>query len=262
MLSKNKILIGLGVYASVGMCWLSGLYVYTNTTDDDNALSKFNNDIGETTEVNSTETFTLSATLNTFDEIKQEPILKQANPTEDVVQPVMSNMIPTSSQNNHLQVQEIISDNYQTMNAIVTFYTGLGVENGGYTEMNAIGGSLEVGSLAAPKDLPFGTSVIIPNLPTDINTSLFVVDDRGGAIQRISQDTVKLDVYVPRMEDESDGEYYTRVNHLGIIHTPILYYVPNDDIDKTSNFHELLKNIESNTSNNIINFDELLPSDF
>ncbi|OON96490.1 MAG: hypothetical protein ATN32_06360 [Candidatus Epulonipiscium fishelsonii] len=261
MSSKNKILMGLGIYAGVGMCWLSGLHVYTKVIDD-RSISTLSTDVTEndaSRAVNIAETFVLSATLNTFDELKQEPTIRQANPIKDVVKPVMSNV--NSEDNLHLQ--EIISDNYQTMNAIVTFYTGLGIENGGYTEMNAIGGSLEVGSLAAPKDLPFGTSVIIPNLPSDVNTSLFVVDDRGGAIKRISNDTVKLDVYVPRLQNESDGEYYERVNHLGIIHTHVLYYVPTDDSSKTSNIHEILKDIEASVNNaNTVKFDELLPSNF
>ncbi|OON98205.1 MAG: hypothetical protein ATN36_01170 [Epulopiscium sp. Nele67-Bin005] len=120
-------------------------------------------------------------------------------------------------------VETLITTYYEPMEAIVTFYTGLAAENGGFEGMNAIGGLLEVGSIAAPKDIPFGTSIIIPNLPSDVNTAIFEVDDRGGAIKRLSDNKIKLDIYVPRLYNETDREYYKRVNALGVIETQILY---------------------------------------
>lgn len=116
--------------------------------------------------------------------------------------------------------------NYHLINVRVSFYTGLACENGGYTERNAIGGSLKIGSLAAPHDIPFGTSFIIKSLPQDVATDTFIVDDRGNAIKRINDNTIKVDVYVKRKSGESDAQYFDRINALGIIYTKALYKLP------------------------------------
>lgn len=118
------------------------------------------------------------------------------------------------------------TSNYHLINVRVSFYTGLAIENGGYEELNALGGPLTIGSLAAPIDIPFGTSFIIKNLPPDVQTDTFTVDDRGGAIKRINHNTIKVDVYVKRKKDESDTQYFDRTNNLGIIYTKALYKVP------------------------------------
>lgn len=118
------------------------------------------------------------------------------------------------------------TSNYHLINVRVSFYTGLACENGGYAERNAIGGPLQIGSLAAPQDIPFGTSFIIKNLPQDVSTDTFIVDDRGGAIKRINDNTIKVDVYVKRNPGESDAQYFDRTNALGIIYTKALYKLP------------------------------------
>ncbi|MGL4345445.1 MAG: hypothetical protein ACRCTE_09625 [Cellulosilyticaceae bacterium] len=114
----------------------------------------------------------------------------------------------------------------QSTQVRISFYTGLAIENGGYTETNALGSPLQIGSLAAPLDIPFGTEFFIQDLPVDIPTSRFTVDDRGGAIKRIHSKKIKLDVYVQRLPGESDEDYFRRVNNLGIIHTTALYKLP------------------------------------
>lgn len=118
------------------------------------------------------------------------------------------------------------TNNYHLINVRVSFYTGLSIENGGYEELNALGGPLTIGSLAAPSDIPFGTSFIIENLPSDVQTDTFTVDDRGSAIKRINHNTIKVDVYVKRKKGESDAQYFERTNNLGIIYTKALYKVP------------------------------------
>nr|WP_307991060.1 hypothetical protein [uncultured Niameybacter sp.] len=118
------------------------------------------------------------------------------------------------------------TSNYHLINVRVSFYTGLAIENGGYEELNALGAPLTIGSLAAPSDIPFGTSFIIKNLPPDVQTDTFTVDDRGGAIKRINHNTIKVDVYVKRQQGESDAKYFDRTNNLGIIYTKALYKVP------------------------------------
>jgi hypothetical protein len=119
-----------------------------------------------------------------------------------------------------------LSINYRVVPVRVTFYSGLAIENGGYEEKNALGGPLKVGSLAAPSDIPFGTVFIIENLPTDVKTNRFSVDDRGGAITWLDEITMKVDVYVKRNPNESDEVYFKRVNALGVIYTEAMYFLP------------------------------------
>lgn len=116
-----------------------------------------------------------------------------------------------------------VQDGYKSVNVVVTFYTSLPSENGGYTGMNAVDGKLGVGSLAAPKDIPFGTTFVIDGLPADTQTNTFVVDDRGGAIKWIDSNTMKLDVYISRKQGENDSEYYRRVNNLGVYRVTAKY---------------------------------------
>lgn len=101
-----------------------------------------------------------------------------------------------------------------------TFYTSLPEENGGaqYAGMNALGGKLHTGSLAVPKEIPLGTEFIIDGLPSAVGTNTFKADDRGGAI-KMKGDTVRVDVFVARLNGESDSQYNKRVNDLGRVVT-------------------------------------------
>lgn len=73
---------------------------------------------------------------------------------------------------------------------IATAYTSAAEENGGYEGMNAIGGKLGPGCIAAPKDIPFQTKIRISGL------GVFNVEDRGGAIVRVSDDVIRIDVWM------------------------------------------------------------------
>ncbi len=88
---------------------------------------------------------------------------------------------------------------------VLTFYTSLAEENGGYAGINCTGGKLTPG-MVANNVLPLGT---------EINTSEFgtlTVSDRGGN----NFDTIhRLDVFIARNDGESDWEYKKRVNDMG-----------------------------------------------
>lgn len=73
---------------------------------------------------------------------------------------------------------------------IATAYTSAAEENGGWAGMNAIGGKLGPGCIAAPKDIPFQTKIRISGL------GVFNVEDRGGAIKRVSSDIIRIDVWM------------------------------------------------------------------
>ena len=81
-------------------------------------------------------------------------------------------------------------DKSDDLTIIATAYTSAAEENGGYEGLNAIGGKLGPGCIAAPKDIPFQTKIRISGL------GIFNVEDRGGAIVRISEDTIRVDVWM------------------------------------------------------------------
>lgn len=88
----------------------------------------------------------------------------------------------------------------------LTFYTSLADENGGYAGMNAMGGQLQYGQVAS-NVFSFGTQIYLEGYGT------FKVADRGGSAFNKSN---RLDVFIPRKQDESDSQYKKRVNDMGI----------------------------------------------
>lgn len=113
---------------------------------------------------------------------------------------------------------------YKEVNVRVSFYTSLASENGGYEGMNAISGKLKLGSISAPKSVPFGSKISIAEMQNHLGITEFTVDDRGGAIFIRDDGTYKLDVYVPKKQGESDNEYFKRVNSMGIVNTKAKIY--------------------------------------
>lgn len=107
-------------------------------------------------------------------------------------------------------------------NVILTFYTDLESENGkGLSGRNAINGYLSSSSIAAPKDIPFGTKIELADYGTRY------VDDRGGSKIRVLEGgTIRLDVFVPRIAGEDDNKYWQRVNNMGVVETTAYFTYP------------------------------------
>lgn len=116
------------------------------------------------------------------------------------------------------------TSNTKEVNVRVSFYTSLASENGGYAGMNAINGKLKLGSISAPKEIPFGSTISIPKMQDYLGITSFNVDDRGGAIYKRDDGVYKLDVYVPQKQGESDNGYFNRVNNMGIVNTKATIY--------------------------------------
>lgn len=99
---------------------------------------------------------------------------------------------------------------------VVTYYTSLGMENGGYENLAARGNELKEGTVATSAHIPFDTKFNLPEIGE------VVVDDRmaGWAVEKRKADhgehTIPVDVYVPRAEGESDEDYFTRVDNMGV----------------------------------------------
>lgn len=87
----------------------------------------------------------------------------------------------------------------------LTFYSGLACENSKYGAVNCKGVKLFDG-IVANNVLPYGTKIKLEGWGN------VEVLDVGGS----NFDTPhRLDVYVPRIEGESDNEYYNRVQRMG-----------------------------------------------
>lgn len=86
---------------------------------------------------------------------------------------------------------------------ILTFYTTLPQENGGYT--TTCNGEIPRHGMVASNYYPQGTKI-------KINGKIFTVADRGG---KSFNKPNRLDVVVERKSGESDSEYLKRVRHLG-----------------------------------------------
>lgn len=87
----------------------------------------------------------------------------------------------------------------------VSYYTDLDCENG-FGPINCVGEPL-IDGMVANNILELGTQIYFPEL------GLKTVSDRGSAKYFSKLDAV--DVFVPRNKNESDADYYKRVNNLG-----------------------------------------------
>lgn len=107
--------------------------------------------------------------------------------------------------NNLAEITGLDVTGYEKHTFEVAFYSDLNCENG-FGNITATGEVLEDGVIAN-NFLDFGTKVYIEGL------GVKTVKDRGS--KKYFYDVSKIDVFVPRNNNESDYEYYERVNSMG-----------------------------------------------
>ena len=123
------------------------------------------------------------------------------------------------------------NNKYITKNVIVSYYTNLPEEGGGLG-ITASGKKLSNKSLAIPRNdnlLKFGMEIefdsLAPQYMKDYNGKYLkrIADDTGNPkyIKKIDNNTYKLDVYCPKLPNESNSEYKKRVTSYGITKTKI-----------------------------------------
>ena len=108
-----------------------------------------------------------------------------------------------------------------TINIVVTFYTELAEENGGYAGMTCEAKRLVPGMVATIDELPLGTI-----LETETFGTLTVADrmHRGVGLSRCGNYEYPIDMFVARNYGESDYEYKRRVNKMGVVRTTAVVY--------------------------------------
>ena len=87
----------------------------------------------------------------------------------------------------------------------MTFYGDFAHENGGYAGIDCNGDKLVAGTVAS-NYYPQGTQF-------EFNGQIFTVRDRGGSN---FNNPNRLDVFVPRLNNESDSDYTKRIRHYGV----------------------------------------------
>lgn len=87
----------------------------------------------------------------------------------------------------------------------LSFYGDFAHENGGYAGRDAQGNKL-VGGTVASNVYPFGTTFVFEG-------RTFTVRDRGGSNFNSYN---RLDVFVPRLQGESNAAYKARISHYGV----------------------------------------------
>ena len=109
-------------------------------------------------------------------------------------------------------VQKIIDEtglNISSLTKItcnISFYSSLASENGIYGLKTASGVDMN-SKTVANNHLPFGTNIYIEGYGHKI------VHDKGS--EKYFKTIQDFDVYVPRLPNESDSDYYKRVNAMG-----------------------------------------------
>lgn len=80
---------------------------------------------------------------------------------------------------------------------VCTAYSSTFADCGKSDGITASGVPAHTGTVAAPRDVKFGTKIKIPGIESFTGINIFNVEDRGGAITRINNNTIKLDVWFP-----------------------------------------------------------------
>ena len=86
----------------------------------------------------------------------------------------------------------------------MTFYGDFAHENGGYAGLDCNGNKLIAGTVAS--------NYYAQGTQFELNGQLFTVRDRGGSNFNSPN---RLDVFVPRLENESNSSYSKRIKHYG-----------------------------------------------
>lgn len=109
------------------------------------------------------------------------------------------------------EIEEQKKNEPQLQTFVLTYYGLLSSECGNTKGITASGKRISRGMIASPPQLKFGTRIIIDG-------NEYVVEDRGSSkyIKVNNDGSIRLDVYLPRLESENDSAYYKRIQAQGV----------------------------------------------
>lgn len=107
------------------------------------------------------------------------------------------------------KIEEENSKEWHTF--VLTYYGLLSSECGKMDGITASGKTISRGMIASPPHLSFGTKIIIDG-------NKYTVEDRGSSkyIKVNNDGSIRLDVYTPQLNGESDSEYFNRIQSYGV----------------------------------------------
>lgn len=128
-----------------------------------------------------------------------------------------------------------VEQEYNEYNAIVSYYTYLPECTGNGLGITASGVKVSETSVAIPRKdnvLKFGTKIefvtLAPKYMEDYDGKYLtrIADDTGSPkyIRKMENGTYRLDVFCPKLPNETDKEYHKRVNSYGKTQTKIKVY--------------------------------------
>ena len=109
------------------------------------------------------------------------------------------------------ELEEQKKNEPQLQTFVLTYYGLLSSECGNTKGITASGKRISRGMIASPPQLKFGTKIMIEG-------NEYVVEDRGSSkyIKVNNDGSIRLDVYLPKIDGESDNEYYKRIQSKGV----------------------------------------------
>lgn len=194
--------------ALAGAITVTGVSTVSYINDIKGELTSANQQIKELKEVNSNQDkeidrlvgeLEVSIKENTELESTNKSLNKQVNSLEKEVEQLKEKVYPTQS------VNRKSTGTGTPVNITMTFYGDFAHENGGYAGIDANGNKLVAGTVAS-NYYPQGTQF-------EYNGQIFTVRDRGGSGFNSAN---RLDVFVPRLKNESDSAYSKRLKEYGV----------------------------------------------
>lgn len=133
------------------------------------------------------------------------------NPLEQELLNYRNRQLKIQKEREELEKRKLVNNSYKNQLFIVSYYGATFNECGNTHFITASGVPVSEGHIAAPKEIPFGSKVIL-------NGVEYTVTDRGNPkyIKTLSDGSMKIDVFVPRLHGESDSKYEARISDMGI----------------------------------------------
>ena len=110
-----------------------------------------------------------------------------------------------------LKEQQKNEPEWEEKTFIISYYGATYNECGNNKFITASGIPVKEGQVAVPKDIPFGSKLIINGIE-------YIATDRGNPnyIKTLSNGNIKVDVFIQRLSYETDYQYEKRINKLGV----------------------------------------------
>lgn len=137
----------------------------------------------------------------------------------------LNSIIDQQNANDNIESNEEVKYITETKHAVITYYAELPNDMTDGTTTSS-GKHVEDGMIGAPNEYAFGTQIII-------NGKTYTVEDRGGYIKTLDNGDIRLNIFIPRNENESDEEYKQRVLNMGVTESDVQIIVGEEKVENS-----------------------------